>query len=247
VGLFVGCYLEFADTPIAEAGIRVMTSRGHQVLYPKGQVCCGAPALFTGDLENAVELARINAEAFNESAVETVVTLCATCASALREGYQMLKDHLAQEDQERVLPFSCRVQDISQWLNEHGPPHGLDRGVNLTLTYHDPCHHVRAMGVQEQPRNLLREIAGVRLVEMARPTHCCGGGGSFSFSHPDVSLQVGRAKVDDILATGAQALVTACPGCILQIQDVAQRENASFEVLHLVEVLERALPRTTDP
>jgi len=92
---------------------------------------------------------------------------------------------------------------------------------------------------------VLRSIGGVRLVEMAEPARCCGGGGSFSLTHPEVSVEVGRWKVRDILQTGAQAVVTSCPGCILQIQEVAQREGATFEVFHLVDLLDRAMPKAT--
>lgn len=244
VAFFSGCYLEFVDTPIGEAGLRILASQGYEVLYPKGQVCCGAPVLYSGDLEDALEIAKINAEAFSDLGVQAVIALCATCGSALREGYQILAKHLRGGAREKVLRLSRKVVDISQFLNRNLPLRGLTREAPLNLTYHDPCHHIRALGIQSEPRELLDQVRGVRLVEMATPDHCCGGGGSFSLTHPEISLEIGRSKVRDIASTGVQALVTSCPGCILQIQDVAAREKARFEVLHLVEVLDRALPPT---
>lgn len=245
VALFAGCYLEFVDTPIGEAGIRVLASQGYEILYPHGQVCCGAPVLYSGDLEGALELARINARAFSDLDTDTVVTLCATCGSALRKGYQTLAAHLDGSDAENVMTLSEKVMDISEFLGRQPSLQGLSREIQMTLTYHDPCHHIRVLGIREEPRKLLQDIPGAKLVEMADPAQCCGGGGSFSLTHPHISLDVGRSKLNNILATGAQALVTACPGCILQIQDVALHEQADIEVLHLAEVLDRALLRTS--
>jgi glycolate oxidase iron-sulfur subunit len=245
VALFSGCYLDFVDTPIGDAAIRVLASQGYEVLFPKGQVCCGAPVLYSGDLEDATELALLNARAFAMSPAPAVLTLCATCSSVLREGYATVAEHLQGEDREAVLALSARVQDVSRFLTDLGPLRGLSLPEPLTVTYHDPCHHVRGEGIKAEPRLALRSISGVRVVEMAEPARCCGGGGSFSLNHPDISVEVGRWKVKDILSTGAQAVVTSCPGCILQIQEVAQRERASFEVLHLVELLDRAMPKAT--
>jgi glycolate oxidase iron-sulfur subunit len=241
VAVFTGCYLDFVDTPIGEAAIRVLTSNGFEVILPTGQVCCGAPVLYSGDLEGTKELALLNAGAFVEEDVEAVITLCATCGSALREGYRTVAAHLEGKAQERVVALSERVQDVAQFLAVHSPVLDAGGDVSMTFTYHDPCHHIRAHGIREEPRGLLREIPGANLVEMSESARCCGGGGSFGLTYPEVSLEIGRQKVQDILASGAQAVVTACPGCILQIQEVALRENAHLEVLHLVEVLDRSL------
>jgi glycolate oxidase iron-sulfur subunit len=109
------------------------------------------------------------------------------------------------------------------------------------VTYHDPCHHVRGQRISREPRELLLSIGNLTLKEMAEPARCCGGGGSFSLANPKLSIEIGRWKIHDILATGAQAVVTSCPGCVLQIQEVASREKAKFRVLHLVELLDKAL------
>ena len=102
---------------------------------------------------------------------------------------------------------------------------------------------MRGQKISAEPRQLIRSIEGVNLVEMREPAKCCGGGGSFSLTHSEVSIEVGGWKVEDILSTGAQAVVTSCPGCVLQIQEVAQRKGASFQVLHLAELLDRAAAR----
>jgi glycolate oxidase iron-sulfur subunit len=241
VALFSGCYMEFVATPMGEAGVRVLASQGYEVVFPQGQVCCGAPVLFSGDLEDSMELARRNAEAFRDGALEAVVTLCATCGSTLREGYKILAGHLEGEERERVLALTAKVQDITSLLASRPLAGPLTLPQPMTVTYHDPCHHVRAQKISAAPRELLRSIQGVTLLEMKEPAKCCGGGGSFSLTHAEVSLEVGSWKVQDILSTGAQAVVTACPGCILQIQEVAGRKSAPLQVLHLVELLDRAL------
>lgn len=241
VALFIGCYLDFVDSPIGDAAIQVLASQGLEVVFPTEQVCCGAPVIYSGDLKSAMEIAPINARAFADSSLDAVVTLCATCGSALRNQYPVVAEHLEAEERELVLGLSEKVQDISELLALHAPLRGLKQELPLTVTYHDPCHHVRGQGISSQPRRILKEIPGVQLVEMAEPARCCGGGGSFSLTHPEISLEVGRWKVEDILSTRAEAIVTCCPGCILQIQEVASREKAPFEVLHLVEVIQRAL------
>jgi glycolate oxidase iron-sulfur subunit len=243
VTLFSGCYLDFVDTPLGHSAVRILTGWGYEVAFPKAQVCCGAPVLYSGDVADAADLASRNGRALEGDPAVPVVTLCATCGSTLKEGYQSLAAHLQGEDRLRVESLTQRVTDLSQFLLSSASTKELSLPEPMTVTYHDPCHHVRAMGVGREPRELLRSIGGVRFVEMAEPTRCCGGGGSFSLTHPDISVEVGRWKVRDILQTGAQAVVTSCPGCILQIQEVAQREGANFRVLHLVELLERSRPQ----
>jgi glycolate oxidase iron-sulfur subunit len=247
VAFFSGCYLEFVDTPMGKAGIDVLTSQGYEVIFPQGQVCCGAPVLYSGDLEDAVELALINARAFDGLEVESVVTLCATCCAALREGYKIISESLNGGERGLVLGLSRKVKDLSEFLTQSQGLRGPFLDLPLRVTYHDPCHHVRGLGIHSQPRELIQSIPGVELVEMRDPARCCGGGGSFSFTNPKLSIEIGRWKLNDVLDTGAQAVVTSCPGCVLQIQEVAQRQGASVEVIHVAELLARAIKNTAPP
>jgi glycolate oxidase iron-sulfur subunit len=240
VGLFSGCYMEFVDTPMGDAAIRVLTREGFEVLYPREQVCCGAPALYSGDLEDTVEIALRNARAFAQEELDAVLVMCATCFSGLREGYEIVARHLEGEERTLVESLSRKVQDLSAFLASRGLARKLLLPEPMSVTYHDPCHHVRGQRISREPRELLLSIGNLTLKEMAEPARCCGGGGSFSLANAELSVEIGRWKVKDILATGAQAVVTSCPGCVLQIQEVASREKARFQVLHLVEVLDRA-------
>jgi glycolate oxidase iron-sulfur subunit len=243
VAIFSGCYLEFVDTPVAEAAVGVLTSLGYEVLLPRDQVCCGAPVLYSGDLEGALPLAKLNAKAFARHGVDTVLTLCATCGSALKEGYGILLPHLEGRELEEVEALRGSVEDLGRFLASTELWQGQPRRTELKVTYHDPCHHVRGMGIQSEPRSLIQGLPGVELVEMTEPARCCGGGGTFSLTHPRISLEIGRWKIEDIRATGASAVVTSCPGCILQIREVALREGLQVEVLHLAQLLERSLIR----
>jgi glycolate oxidase iron-sulfur subunit len=244
VALCSGCYLEFVDSPVGDAALRVLTGQGWEVIFPRAQVCCGAPVLLTGDVEDGLELVRRNAGAFADTQADAVLTLCATCGSTLREEYRSAAELLPSGERARVEALSERIQDLARFLVANPPLEGLTLPQPLGVTYHDPCHHARGMGVRAEPRELLGAIQGVELLEMVDPARCCGGGGSFSMTHPEISVEVGSWKVRDILSTGARAVVTSCPGCILQIQEVASRLGADFEVLHLVELLDRAMPST---
>lgn len=242
VGFFCGCYMDLVDTSIGDATIRVLTREGFEVFFPREQACCGAPALYSGDVEDTVELALRNARAFASHSLDSVLVACATCLSGLREGYGILAPHFRAEDLEAVTTLRRGVLDLSSFLGQVSLSRPLSLQQPLTVTYHDPCHHVRGQKISSEPRELLKSIGNLTLVEMDEPARCCGGGGSFSISHPEMSIEIGRWKVKDISNTGAQAVVTSCPGCVVQIQEVAQREGALFQVLHLAQVLEMARP-----
>lgn len=242
VGFFSGCYTDFVATSLGDAAIRVLSREGFEVFFPREQVCCGAPALYSGDLEDTLEIALLNAKAFSKMELDGVLVICATCGSGLTEGYSIAAQHLKGEDRTLVEGLSRKVKDISTFLVARGLRERLCLPQPMSVTYHDPCHHVRGQNISMEPRELLRSIENLSLIEMAEPARCCGGGGSFSLTRPGLSVEVGKWKVQDILATGAQAVVTSCPGCILQIREVAHREEAEFQVLHLVELLDLASP-----
>lgn len=244
VGFFSGCYTDFVETSLGDAAIRILSREGFEVFFPGEQVCCGAPALYSGDLEDALEIALLNAKAFSKMDLDAVVVICATCGSGLTEGYSIVAEHLKGEDKVLVEGLTRKVQDINTFLFARGLRQGLCLPEPTSVTYHDPCHHVRGQKICEEPRELIRSVGNLHLKEMVEPARCCGGGGSFSLSKPELSVEIGKWKVKDILSTGAQAVVTSCPGCILQIREVAHREGAGFQVLHIVELLDVASPET---
>lgn len=241
VGFFSGCYMEFAETAMGDATIEVLLGDGFEVLFPREQTCCGAPALYSGDWQDALEIALKNAKAFLSLGVDSVVVGCATCFDCMKKGYSVLASGLKGEEREILDHFSSLVEESSSFLLKEGLAKEGFLKRHIVVTYHDPCHLARGWGLGKEPRQLLASIEGLEIVEMSQPGKCCGGGGSFGLMHPEISVEIGRWKIQDILRTGAEIVVTSCPGCILQIQEMAEREGAKVSVLHVMEVLRTAL------
>jgi glycolate oxidase iron-sulfur subunit len=240
VGLFSGCFIDFVDPAIGRSLIRVLGRHGVEVVFPKKQTCCGIPVFMSGDLENGLELLKINLEAFAPYDLDAVVVACATCGTALKESYKTLAEGESQDLQERVKAFSAKVMDIAELLAEKIQLTPGERKAVQKVTYHDPCHLNRGQGIQSQPRNVLKNLSGVDFVEMRDPGRCCGGGGSFSFYNYDLSKQIGRRKVEDIEGTGASTVVTGCPGCMLQLKDQLGQKGSPVEVKHLIQLVDEA-------
>ncbi|NWF53733.1 MAG: (Fe-S)-binding protein [Syntrophaceae bacterium] len=240
VGFFSGCFIDFVDPSIGRSLIRVLGRHGVEVVFPKKQTCCGIPVFMSGDLENGLALLKINLEAFAASPLDAVVVGCATCGTALKESYKILVEGEGQEWKDRVAAFSAKVMDISEFLTQKVQLNRAEKRALQKVTYHDPCHLNRSQGITDQPRQVLKNLSGVTLVEMREPGRCCGGGGSFSFYNYDLSKQISRHKVEDIGKTGASTVVTGCPGCMLQLKDQLGQKDSPVEVKHLIQVVDEA-------
>lgn len=240
VGLFSGCFVDFVDPPIGRSLIRVLGRHGVEVVFPKKQTCCGIPVFMSGDIKDGLELLKINVEAFAPYQLDAVVVACATCGTALKESYKVLVEGESREWRDRIEAFSTKVQDISEFLTSKIELTKPEKGPFLKVTYHDPCHLNRGQGILTQPRAVIKGLPGVTLVEMRDSQRCCGGGGSFSFYHYELSKQISRRKVEDIEATAASVVVTGCPGCMLQLQDQLAQKGSSVEVKHLIQLVDEA-------
>jgi len=210
------------------------------VVFPKKQTCCGIPVFMSGDLKNGMDLLKINLEAFAPYELEAIVVGCATCGTALKESYKSLVDGESQEWKDRVKTFGDKIMDISEFMTQKTQLTKAEQKSLQKVTYHDPCHLNRGQGVSSQPRKILKDLPGVTLVEMRDPQRCCGGGGSFSFYNYELSKQISRRKVEDIEGTGASAVVTGCPGCMLQLKDQLGQKGSPVEVKHLIQVVDEA-------
>ncbi|HWU40158.1 MAG TPA: (Fe-S)-binding protein [Candidatus Acidoferrum sp.] len=231
VAYFAGCFMNWIYADTAEATRLALTLAGHRVDSPS-VVCCGLPHKVYGDVETARRLARQNIEALEGYAA--IVTDCASCGAALREYRDLLADDPQFRERARVV--SSRVADVSEFLMEHESPHPLGE-LPLRVTYHEPCHLGRGQGVKVQPREMLKSIPGVELVEMKGADVCCGGAGSFCITHPDLSGKVGATKVENILATRADVVASGCPSCMLQLRTLLQQRGVSTRVCHPVDLL----------
>lgn len=240
VGYFAGCSTEFIFPNIGKKTIDLLTSHGVEVIVPRQQGCCGAPVwLGAGDFETGRKLADRTAEVFSN--VDYVITSCATCASALKDYEKYLGD-----TEERVVAYTelgKKVRDVSEFLVDvlqiplsEYQPSLIAKGK--TITWHDPCHLVRYLGVKEQPRAILKSLPGVKYVEMTGADRCCGMAGSFSIYHYDVSKAIAEKKAENIRDTEADIVATGCPGCMIQLMDAADRNQLHQKVRHIVELLE---------
>ncbi|RXE56905.1 succinate dehydrogenase [Methanoculleus taiwanensis] len=198
VGFFVGCMFNGRVPQTALDAMEVMKRNGIRVIVPHDQVCCGSPLIRTGQTSFLDDLKQKNIDAFARRGITTVMTICAGCGATLKNDYET--------------PFV--VKDISEVLTEYGiePPAKLD----ITATYHDPCHLLRGQGISEEPRELLRQVVR-EFVEM--PTQCCGAGGGVRSGIPEEAAALGAKRDEEVRKTGADIVTTICPFCEFHIAD----------------------------
>ncbi|MBI4507262.1 MAG: (Fe-S)-binding protein [Chloroflexi bacterium] len=237
VGLIVGCVAGelFAGTNWATA--RVLARSGCEVVVPPAQRCCGALAVHAGERDLARQLARRNIAAFEAAEVDYVVVNAAGCGSTLKEYGELLERDPRWA--ERAHAFATKMRDASELLVELGfaPP---ERELRLRVTYQDACHLAHGQRIREQPRALLRAIPGLELVEMGDSDHCCGSAGVYNLVHYDVAAAILETKMRRIAETGATMVAAANPGCILQLRHGAERFGVPVEVVHPIDLLDRA-------
>ena len=236
VALLQGCVQRVFFAHVNEATARVLATEGFEVHVPRLPRCCGALALHAGEDPQARTLAKATIEAFD--GFDTVVVNAAGCGSAMKDYGHVLRDEPAWAD--RATAFAGRVQDVSELLAEAGP-RAERRPVEMTVAYHDACHLAHAQGVRAQPRELLRGIPGLKLVEPAEWELCCGSAGIYNLVEPEPAAQLGERKARNLLDTGAEAVVAGNPGCALQISAHTERLGRALPVLHPMELLARAI------
>jgi len=238
VALFAGCVAQVSFSALHEATLRVLSANGCEVVVPAGQLCCGALAAHAGVRDVARDLARKNLDVFLREDFDAVITNAAGCGSTLKEYEQLFPaGDPANEPAQR---FRKRMRDVTEFLAELGLAAPMKR-VPLRVTYQDSCHLVHGQKIREAPRRLIRAVPGVELMEMALADHCCGSAGVYNVTETKASLELLGEKMQHARATGAAAIVTANPGCMLQLRAGAELHGTGQEVLHVVELLARAL------
>lgn len=237
VALLTGCVQSVLFASDNRATARVLARNGWEVAAPRDQGCCGALNAHGGDHARALDMARRTIETFEREDVEAIVVNTSGCGAHMKAYGTLLAGDPAWAA--RARRFAARVRDISEFLAAT-PLRGPLRPVPLTVTYHDPCHVVHGQKIRSAPRALLGQIPGLRLVELPESDWCCGSAGIYNLTEPEMAGRLLRRKVRHVLGTGAAAVVTANPGCILQIQHGLQEARSAVDVLHLVEILDRA-------
>jgi glycolate oxidase iron-sulfur subunit len=238
VALFAGCIAQVTFTKLNEATIRVLTANGCEVVVPDGQLCCGALAVHAGVRDVARELAGDNLEVFLRESFDAVITNAAGCGSTLKEYPQLF-----QEDDPKypkAIAFQKKMRDVTEFLAELGLIAPL-KELPLRVTYQDSCHLAHGQRIREAPRKLIRAVPGVELVEMFRSDDCCGSAGIYNVTETAASMEILEEKMRYAAATKALVIVTANPGCLLQLRAGAAMHGTNQEVLHVVELLDRAL------
>jgi glycolate oxidase iron-sulfur subunit len=229
VAFFPGCNYEFFFSDVGVDVISTLSRCGYEVIFPEGQTCCGLAVFNAGDRDTARRMAEHNLQALE--GFDHVITACATCGTALK-GYG---DWFEQAHPlfRKARELSAAVQDFSEFmarqdLDGFSAPTGIS-----TVTYHDPCHLRWHQDVYEAPRKIISAIQGLTFTEMDMAEKCCGQGGSFGIKHPDTSLALLKEKMLSVKRSGAQAVVTSCPGCTIQLLDGVRRYGPPVAVMHI--------------
>ncbi len=242
VAFFAGCVAQVTFTALNDATIRVLQANGVEVVVPREQTCCGALGAHAGLREGARELARRNIEAFGEEGVDAIITNAAGCGSTLKEYGQLLAEAKqgSRGREEAGKRFGARVRDVTEFLWELGWSAPL-RPLKAKVTWQDSCHLLHGQKIRNAPRELVRLIPGVEFCEMRLAGQCCGSAGVYNVTQAEASRALLREKMECAGETGAEMIVTGNPGCILQLRAGVARYQTGQEVLHVVELLDRAL------
>ncbi len=245
VGFFVGCGADFVYPEVGVSMIKVLNSLNVEVVFPKSQNCCGIPALYAGDTETGVDLAKQSVQAFTDAKVDYILCICPTCTMAIKRDFV---DRLADHPQwsAMAMALSSKTMDASAFMeNILGASAKLKAmGTGKAVTYHDSCHLKRGSNVWKEPRALLL-ASGHDIKEMKNSDRCCGFGGTYSFlSHPQISRQITKDKVETIQDTGVKTVATDCPGCMIMLKGAVGKADETIRCVHTMELLAEALDKT---
>ncbi len=234
VNLHIGCAAQVLNPDITSSAIRVLTRAGVAVRVPRAQACCGALHWHVGDAQHAAKLAKHNLDAFG-SLPDAILTTAAGCGSGMHEYPLMLAGDAGEEDAQR---FAQRVMDVSVFLNRlELEEMAVERP--LRIAYHDACHLAHAQRVRQPPRELLRRIKGVTLVELTDAEFCCGSAGTYNIDQPEIAAELGARKAQAVIAADCDLVALGNIGCQVQIEQHLRRAGSSIPVLHVVQILDR--------
>jgi len=236
VGFLAGCIASVAFSELNRATIRVLQQNGVEVVVPAGQHCCGALQAHAGYREEARWVAQRNVDSFLAADVDVIVSNAAGCGATLKEYVDLLEGDPAYR--EKATTFTAKAKDVTEFLAGLGLRRP-SRQLGGRVTYQDPCHLAHGQKVRSAPRELLKAV-GLEIVEMQHPDYCCGSAGTYNITQNELAMQILEDKMDDVAATGADTIVTANVGCMLQLRAGVARRKLKMDVLHVIELLDRA-------
>ncbi len=245
VAFFLGCMMNVAMPDVSRATVRVLAAAGCDVTTPRDQACCGAPQDDQALRDLSRDMARHNIALFEPllDQVDAIVTDCAGCSAALKEYAVWLQDDPRWAG--RAARFSTRVRDVTEWLDQVWPDDLPLRHAPVTATYHDPCHLANLQNVRTQPRRLLARIRNLELRPLpdSHPVRCCGSAGIYNLTHTPMALRLLDRKMADVAATRAELVISANPGCLLQLEWGRRRSGLPVAVKHVVQVVDESIGR----
>jgi glycolate dehydrogenase iron-sulfur subunit len=233
-----GCIMNVAFADINKDTIDVLREYSCEVFTPNNQVCCGSLQAHNGDNEFAKLLARKNIDVFEKGSYDYLISNSAGCGAFLKEYGLLLKDD--PDYSEKARDFSERVRDVSEFLFDKKPVQGF-KNTSIRVTYHDACHLAHSQKVVSEPRELLKSINGLEIVEMEWSNACCGSAGIYNLIRYTDSIHFLRSKMDNIKSTNSAYVVTGNPGCISQIKYGVEKFNCNTQVIHSVSLVKMAL------
>lgn len=252
---YTGCLADFVYPEMCMDTKVSLEKLGYEVVFPQKQTCCGIPARYSGEMDVARDMAKINTDVLLEEKADFVVTICPTCTMSLKHDFPKLLEK-EPEYHAKALKLADKVFNFSELaarkigFGSAQPTDGSLSGVEESslsgvegnvVSYHDACHLKRGCGVYEEPRKVLRDLVGVEIAEMTDCDKCCGFGGSYSIKYPEISQEVMKNKLENIKATGVQTVAVDCPGCKLQIEGGLESAGSSIRVEHTATLLARKL------
>jgi glycolate oxidase iron-sulfur subunit len=216
----------------------VLAAEGCEVVAPAAQPCCGALLVHAGEEEQAVQFARRTIDVFEEAQVDAVIINAAGCGSNVKEYGHLLRDDPQYAG--RAKAFAAKCRDVSEFLAGL-EPRATCHALRLRVAYHDACHLQHAQGVRTQPRALLRRIPQLELLEIPEAAICCGSAGIYNLVQPEAATQLGDRKAGHVAALNADMVVSANPGCLLQLESALARMRRKLPVRHIVELLDASI------
>jgi glycolate oxidase iron-sulfur subunit len=238
VGMLTGCVQSVFFSGVNAATARVLAAEGCDVVVPRTQACCGALSAHNGREAEAMRFARALIDVFEQCKVDTVIVNSAGCGSTMKEYAHLLRDDPMYAAKAR--DFSARTRDVAEFLDELGP-FAPRHALPIAIAYHDACHLSNAQGVRTQPRRLLSGIPELTVREIADGNLCCGSAGIYNLLQPVAAAELGDRKASNVAATGASLLVTANPGCLMQVSAALARKGVSIATAHTIEVLDASI------
>lgn len=238
VGVLTGCVQDIILSDINRDTVDVLLANGCEVYTPSVQGCCGSLHAHNGEIDTAVTLAKRLIDSFDLDNLDAIITNAAGCGSHLKTYGRLLADDSAYAA--KAAQWSAKLKDVHEYLSEIGVRPATSSGQPFNATYHEACHLCHGQKITRQPREILRAVPGLSLVELPESTWCCGSAGIYNITQPEMAEQLQKRKLNNILKTGVKVVAAGNPGCHLQLVNGAQKAGADLEVVHPITLLARA-------